>query len=78
MTNISKTVEIKKGNAWSVTAHTEHVETVYTSYARDLQAKYLHKCTYIKKVVRKPLYNGFDKVIFYHNNGVRVTYIVHT
>lgn len=73
---IKKTVEVKNGRKWEH-SFTDHVEeNVYKSLANDLIAKKINGCSYIRSIKRTPLYNGYQKIVVMHDNGVRTTYIV--
>lgn len=61
------------------TYRTDDEKEVYKMFSAQMRAKFIFKVPYIKKVVRRPLYNGFDEIVFYQDfNGkkFRETFII--
>ena len=76
MREINRTVELKNGRNWEV----HHVETdaaeIYEALARDLIAKKLHKCTYIKSIKHVCNYDGTQTITITYDNNCRSIYTV--
>lgn len=43
------------------------VPYMYRILTDELIAKKINKCTYIAKISRRPLYNGFDEITVFYN-----------
>ena len=76
MEAIKRTIEVKNGRAWEVTHETYDTRVIYRSLMHDLINKKINGCSYIRSIKRTPLYNGYQKIVVMHDNGVRTTYIV--
>ena len=74
MANVFYEIEVKRGNVWDFCRREENPEEVYKKLASDMIAKKINKCTYITRITRSNLYNGYEKIYILYNNGVRVTY----
>lgn len=73
---ISRIAQTKKNNTW-VNSFEEYDETaVYKSLSRDLIAKKINQCKYIKNIKRVQNYNGFITVIVTYDNNTRSVYTV--
>ena len=73
---VNMTVYRKDRKIWIETAHNDERSYVYQCVFHDLFAKKIHNCTYIKRIRYEPLYNGFQKIIVYYDNGVKTVYII--
>lgn len=71
-----KTVYIKHGKKWDVTVEFTDALTVYKHLTDDLISKKINCCLYIKSIKRINLYNGFQKITVYYDNGCKAEYIV--
>ena len=76
MRDLKKIVEVKNGNKWVISHETTDTNEIYRSLSRDLIAKKFNGCTYIKSIKKTPNYDGTNTVKVYHDNGVKVTYII--
>lgn len=74
----TKTVEIKVNGKYDKTYTETNERDIYTSLANDLIARYVTKARYVKRVIRKPRYDGTDEITVYYENGIRSIYIVAT
>ena len=83
---VNMVIQVKEGRTWKdksyeVSNHllvnwTEIEREIYDSLTKDLIAKKLNKCTYIKSIKRIPLYNGFQRITVTYDNDVRRIYTV--
>lgn len=74
--NESRVQEQMINGKWTQTAKTEDYTTIYYSLARDLTAKKINGCTWIKSIKRVQLYTGYIKIIVTLFNGYRTIYTV--
>lgn len=74
--NVNFITEVKKGNKYEITRECNDSAYVYESLARDVIAKKINLCTYIKSIKRIQLYNGFEKIIVTYDNNCRCTYTI--
>ena len=73
---ISRFTYVKNNGVYELT-HTEYkAEDVYQRLSTDLIAKKINKCTYITRITRSNLYNGFVRIYVYYNNGVYACYTI--
>lgn len=70
------TVYIKEGRTYKESHTTTDAAIVYQRLTGDLIAKKINACTYIKSIKRVNLYNGYQKLTVYLDNGVKIEYIV--
>ena len=76
MKEISRIVELKTSKGWEV-HHTETEKTeIYEALARDLIAKKIHHCTYIKSIKRVCNYDGTQTITVTYDNNCRSIYTV--
>ncbi len=66
----------RDGDKWIETARTNDYTSIYYHLARDIAAKKLNGCTWIKSIKRVQLYNGFIKIIVTQFNNYRTIYVV--
>ena len=76
MKGISRTVERKTGRAWSATYTTTDATTIYKDLAHDLQAKYIHRASYVKRITDRCNYDGTRTITVTYDNDTRSIYIV--
>lgn len=76
MKTISRKYEKKDGNKYIETYYSEDKNYVNECFMHALRAKYIHKCTYIKKIIRNNNYDGTETYKIYYDNGGRETYII--
>lgn len=74
--NVSRTIETKKGDKWFYGSTCRDPETVYESLANDLIAKKINQCSYIKSIRRRQNYNGTATITVVYSNNVRALYVV--
>lgn len=74
--SLSKVTEIKTGNAWNLSNVSTDPLDIYVSLEKDLVSKLIHKCTYITRIKRIPLYTGYERITVTYDNGVRNIYTV--
>lgn len=70
------TVYTKDGKTYNESLTTDDKLTVYQRLTENLIAKKINACTYIRSIKRMNLYNGFQRLTVYMDNGVKVEYIV--
>lgn len=75
-TRESRRLETKVNGKWTYEGQTFIVKDIYDFLAHELIAKKINKCTYIRSIKRRPLYNGFIEVIVLYNDGVRAIYTI--
>lgn len=49
---------------------------IYRRLAQELISKNINKCTYIKRISRSPLYNGYQRIYVTYDNNIRATYTI--
>lgn len=59
-----------------ITWSTDDVSEVYQRLANDLLHKKIHKCTYIRSIKDRSLYNGYREITVYQSNGSKFVYII--
>jgi len=64
-----------KGN-WKVVRVEMREEEIYKQLARDLIAKKINECTYIRLIKRKQNYDGTITITIYYDNDVKRTYTI--
>ncbi len=67
--------EKEKGH-WVVRWTTDDPARVYECLARELIAKKINKCAWVKSIKREQLYNGFVRVTVAYENGGRRVYTI--
>ena len=70
------TVYIKDGKNYIETYTTTDLETIYRRLANTLIAKKINCCKYVQSIKRVNLYNGFQKITVFENNGCKEEYII--
>ena len=71
------TIEKKQGKKYVVTYQAEDNSAyLHRRLSKDLIAKKVNNCRYIKSIRRKPLYNGFSNIVVTYSNDVRATYTI--
>ena len=74
-----KVIEVKINGKWqpseNCSIRTDRTE-IYESLSRDLIAKKLCGCTYIRSITRCNLYDGFVKITVTYDNNSRAIYTV--
>lgn len=73
---VKKIVEVKREGKYHTCYTTDDATEVYKGLANALINKHVCHCSYINRVVRVPLYNGFTKIKVYYTDNVRHTYII--
>ena len=73
---LSKVIELKSGKTWIYYRTVTDPLEIYESLENDLVAKLIHKCTYIKRIKRDPLYTGYERITVTYDNDVRSIYTV--
>lgn len=73
---VSRTVQVKSGRTYVDTYKSTDYEEVYRNLSSELTAKYINKCTWVKRIIRTPNYNGTDTIVVYYDNDSRSKYIV--
>lgn len=69
-------IEKKNGKTWeTVNVYTDPVK-IYESLSKDMIAKKLHKCTYIKTIKDVCNYDGTRDITITYDNGVRRIYTI--
>lgn len=69
-------IEKRNGKTWeTVNVYTDPVK-IYESLAKDMIAKKLHKCTYIKTIKDVCNYDGTRNITVAYDNGVRRVYTI--
>lgn len=63
-------------NKWEEVYHTENAASVYEKVARCLLAKYVHKCTWITRIIDNNNYTGTRTLRVYTDNGYMYKYII--
>lgn len=73
---VSRIAQVRHGNTWSDTFSDYNETDVYKSLSRDLIAKKINQCRYIKSIKRIQNYNGFITIIVAYDNNTRSVYTV--
>ena len=73
---VRATTYTKDGKSWKECHETTNPETVYKKLLDDMISKKLNACLYIRKIERVNLYNGFNRITVYYDNGVKTDYII--
>ena len=69
-------IEKRNGGKWeTVSVYTDPVK-IYESLAKDMIAKKIHKCTYIRAIKDRCNYNGTRDITVSYDNGVRRVYTI--
>lgn len=76
MNNEKLTIYTKEQNKWHESLEICDTLEIYQRLSRDLIAKKINACLYIKKIERVNLYNGTQKITIYYDNGVKAVYVV--
>lgn len=76
MRDINRVIQIKTGKKWT-TSHTDtNPESIYQSLARDLIAKKINSCSYIRAIKRIQNYDGTITITVNYDNDTRSVYTV--
>jgi uncharacterized protein involved in tolerance to divalent cations len=70
------TAYIKEEKTFKEVYTTTDPETIYNRLSRDLIAKKLNACLYIRSIKRENLYNGYQKITVTDSNGAKTEYII--
>lgn len=73
---VRATTYTKEGKSWKECHETTNPEAVYKKLLDDMISKKLNACTYIRKIEKVNLYNGFNRITVYYDNGVKTDYII--
>lgn len=76
MKKIQVIVERKSGGKWETTFASDDQSKVYEELAKDLIAKKIHKCTYIKTIKDVCNYDGTRDIAITYDNNVRRIYTI--
>ena len=76
MKEIKKTTYVKNGYKWVESHTTTDTLTIYDNLSRDLIAKKLHNCAYIKRISDQPNYDGTRTITVYYDNNVKNVYVI--
>lgn len=76
MREINRTVELKTGRNWEVYRVETDASEIYEALARDLIAKKINGCTYIKSIKRVCNYDGTQTITVTYDNNCRSIYTV--
>ena len=68
--------EVLENGKYHVTFTETDPNCVHESLMKDLIAKKLHKCSYIRSIKDVPNYDGTRNIVVYYDNGFRNTYTV--
>lgn len=74
--NVSRTIETKKGNKWFCGSTCRDAGLVYEFLANDLIAKKINKCSYIQSIRRRQNYDGTATITVIYSNNVRAIYVI--
>lgn len=66
--------EMKKARSWKVIWETDNEARVHEELMRDLVAKKLHECTYIKSIKETTDYTGYRTITVTYDNDTRRRY----
>lgn len=72
----SMVLEQKINNKWYFLNLTTDKEEIYKRIAKELVAKKINCCTYIKSIKRSQLYTGYQRIYITFSNNVRATYTI--
>lgn len=78
MKDIRFSVLVKRGSKWECDMTKTDIFDVYKALAEDLQAKYIMHCTYIKRIIQRPNYDGTRDITVCFDNGVKHEFTVHS
>jgi hypothetical protein len=70
------TVYTKEGKTYKESHTTSDTLTIYQRLTENLISKKINSCTYIRSIKRMNLYNGFQRITVYMDNGVKIEYII--
>ena len=70
------TVYIKDGKNYVETYATTDALIIYQRLTNSLIAKKINCCKWIKSITRVNLYNGYQKITVFENNGCKSEYII--
>lgn len=73
---VSRRYEVKEGNKWRETYYSDDPVYVNKCFMHVLRAKYMWRCTYITKIVRRNNYDGTETYKVYYDNGGRETFVI--
>lgn len=77
MKQIKLEIYVKNGKNYELSRYTLDIEGIYRALADDMINKKLLDCTYIKRIVRNPNYDGTQEISVYYDNGVKAVYTVY-
>ena len=70
------TVYIKDGKKYVETYSTTDALVIYQRLTNALIAKKINACKWVKSIQRVNLYNGYQKITVFENNGCKSEYII--
>lgn len=77
MKTIERVCQIKNGKTWETTYTETDPGSVYAALSRDLIAKKINECKYIRSIKRTPNYDGTCTIaVLYSTGDVRSIYTV--
>lgn len=69
-------IEVKRNGKYEKEGEFTNKETIYRDLAESLISKKINKCTYITRITRVNLYNGYEKITVTYTNDVRRIYTI--
>ena len=76
MREIKREFQIRSGNKWGTTHETTDPAEVYEFLSRDLIAKKINACTYIKSIKRVNNYDGTQTITVTYDSATRNIYTI--
>lgn len=76
MREIKRVVEIKCSKGWGATHTDTDPASVYEHLSRDLIAKKINACTYIRSIKRSNNYDGTQTIVVTYDTATRSVYTV--
>ena len=73
---VSVTFQEKQGRSYVPRYTSTNREHVYTKLAHEIVSKTLEKCSWIRSIKRRQLYNGFIEITVSYDNGFRSVYTI--
>ena len=76
MKETKRIVEIKNGRNWETTFSSTEPAYIFESLSKDLIAKKINECTYIRNIKRVNNYDGTITITVNYNNDTRSVYTI--
>lgn len=76
MKGISRVVEVKEGKKYVESMRQTDPATVYEYLSKELIAKKINQCTYIRSIKRQNNYDGTQNITVTYDNNVRAIYTI--